>query len=53
MTGILAVLALLVVFAAIWLFIKIEHIVARIVGFVVAFAAVLYVAHLFIAGGLR
>jgi hypothetical protein len=49
-SGILAVLAILAVFAAIWLFIKIEHIVARIVGFVVAFAAVLYVASLFIGG---
>lgn len=51
-SGILAVLAILAVFGAIVLFIKIEHIVARIVGFAVAFGAVLYVAHLFISGGL-
>jgi hypothetical protein len=50
--GVSAVVALAVVFGAIWLFVKIEHIVARIVGFVVAFAAVLYVASLFIEGRL-
>jgi hypothetical protein len=53
MSAILAILALLVVFGAIWLVIKIEHVVVRVVGFALALAACLFVAHLFIAGGLR
>ena len=50
--GILAIFALLVVFGAIWLVIKIEHAVVRIVGFALALAGCLYVAHLFIGGRL-
>lgn len=47
----LAIVALLAVTVAIWLLIKLEHIVARVVSGVVVVGACLFLVHLFIAGG--
>lgn len=49
---ILAVLAILAVFAAIWLFVKVEHIAARIVGFFLTLGGCVYLAYLFLTGRL-
>lgn len=49
-SAILVILAIAAVFAAIWLFIKIEHFVVRVVGFLVTLGACLFLVHLFIGG---
>ena len=51
-SGILAVLAILAVFVAIWLFIRIEHLVVRVVGFLVTAGGFAFLGYLFLAGRL-
>lgn len=48
----LALLALLAVGGAIWLLIKVEHVIARLVSGAVVLGACLFLVHLFVAGGL-